>query len=463
LTVTQAEESEVCDYDRDWAKVDVKAIPHIKVRPPGAESRAMGARAARYMQGQSTQAELFPVAFASGHGVTLTDVDGNVYIDFSSGIYVTNWGHCHPKITEMLVEYARKLQNCHDFNTEIKTRLAESLAQITPGDLNNLQLWCEGSKAVEAAMNVARAATGRHEFISFYNDMHGKTLGAQSLTAMSKTSGPRATGCFRVPFANCYHCSFKLKYPDCNIHCADFIDEAIRELTTQDVAAIVVEPIQGWGGSVVPPPEWLPKIRRLCDEHDILLIVDEVLTCMGRTGKMFCVSHWDVVPDIMTLGKGFGNGFPITAVVFTDRVKERMGKVKASSSYGGNPMACAAAMASIEVAREEGMLAHAAQLGDFILARLQRIQAAHPLIGEVRGKGCLLGMECVKNQRTREPHEEAGTMVYRKAFEKGLAWIPARQNLRISPPLIMTEDVAAKALDILEEAVGETEQELAGL
>ena len=224
------------------------------------------------MQGYSSQAQLFPVAFESGNGVILTDVDGNEYIDFSSGIYVTNWGHCHPKITEAVVEYTRKLQNCHDFNTEIKTRLAEALVQITPGDLNNVQLWCEGSKCVEAALNVARAVTGKHEFISFYNDMHGKTLGAQSLTVMTKVSGPRAAGSFRVPFGNCYHCSFKLKYPACGLHCVEFLREAITELATNDVAAIVVEPIQGWGGSVIPPDDWLPKIRRLCDELGILLI-----------------------------------------------------------------------------------------------------------------------------------------------------------------------------------------------
>ena len=327
-------------YDPNWAAVDVNEVPKIKVAPPGPKSRAIQRRSEQYMQGYSSQAQLFPVAFESGNGVILTDVDGNEYIDFSSGIYVTNWGHCHPKITEAVVEYTRKLQNCHDFNTEIKTRLAEALVQITPGDLNNVQLWCEGSKCVEAALNVARAVTGKHEFISFYNDMHGKTLGAQSLTVMTKVSGPRAAGSFRVPFGNCYHCSFKLKYPACGLHCVDFLQEAITELATNDVAAIVVEPIQGWGGSVIPPDDWLPKVRRLCDERGILLFVDEVLTCLGRTGKMFCVDHWDVVPDIMTLGKGLGNGFPVTAVVYSDKFKEQMKGLKASSSYGGNPMAC---------------------------------------------------------------------------------------------------------------------------
>ena len=276
-------------------------------------------------------------------------------------------------------------------------------------------------------------STGKHEFISFYNDMHGKTLGAQSLTTMTKVSGPRAAGSFRVPFGNCYHCSFKLERPACGLQCVEFLREAITELATNEVAAIVVEPVQGWGGSVIPPDDWLPKIRELCDELGILLMVDEVLTCMGRTGKMFCVDHWNVVPDIMTLGKGFGNGFPVTAVVYSDKLKEKMKGIKASSSYGGNPMACAAALACVEIAQEEGVLEHAAELGAFVLEKLKGIKERHPLVGDVRGIGCLLGMELVKDRQTREPFEKAANMVYQKAFEKGVSWIPAKQNLACRP------------------------------
>lgn len=444
----------------DWAHTDVNRVPDIRLTPPGPASQRMRERAQKHMQGYSSQATLFPVAFESGKGVTLKDVDGNTYIDFSSGIYITNWGHCHPRITEAAVKYTKTLQNCHDFNTEIKTRLLEALAAITPGDLNNIQLWCEGSKCVEAGLNVARAATGKHEFISFYNDMHGKTLGGQSLTTMTKISGPRAAGSFRVPFGNCYHCSFKLKHPECGLHCVDFIREAIVELATNQVAAIVVEPIQGWGGTVIPPEGWLSKVREVCDHCGVLLFVDEVLTCMGRTGKRFCVDHENVVPDIMTLGKGFGNGYPVTATVYSDSMKDRMEGVSSASSYGGNPIACASALACIEVMQEEGILEHVTELGNFILDRLRQIKDGHTLIGDVRGKGCLLGMECVKDRNTREPYIEAANMVYIKTFQKGVAWIPAKQNLRMSPPLIMTQEVASKALDIIEEAIDETGKEL---
>ncbi len=448
-------------YDKAWADVDIDKIPDIKVKPPGPISRAIEKRAGKYMQGYSSQVRLFQVAFESGKGVTLKDVDGNTYIDFSSGIYITNWGHCHPKITETVVEYTRKLQNCHDFNTEIKTRLLEALVEITPGDLNNVQLWCEGSKCVEAGLNIARAATGKYEFISFFNDMHGKTLGSQSLTTMTKISGPRAVGSFRVPYGNCYRCSFKLTYPECNLHCVDFIREAATELATNEVAAIVVEPIQGWGGTVIPPDGWLLKIRKLCDELGILMFVDEVLTCMGRTGKMFCVNHEDVVPDILTLGKGFGNGYPVTATIYSDKIKDRMEGVSSASSYGGNPVACAAALACIEVMQEEGVLERVVSLGEFILERLKKFQKEYSIVGNVRGKGCLLGIELVKDPETKDPNVEACRTIYRKVFERGVSWIPAKHNLRLSPPLIMTREVACKALDIIEEAIAEAEHEFA--
>lgn len=441
-----------------WADVDINTIPNIVTTPPGSKSRELEKRSSRYMKGYSSQARLFPVAFESGNGYTLKDVDGNTFIDYSSGIYITNFGHCHPKITEAIVEYAKKLQNCHDFNTEIKTKLLEKLAEIVPGDLRGYQLWCEGSKAVEAGLNVARAATGKYEFISFYNAMHGKTQGAVSLKQMEPYNGQRISGSIIAPFGNCYRCSFKLKHPECGIHCVEYLKEVIKHQSTQMVAAVISEPIQGWGGSIVPPDEFWPRLRELCDEYGILLFADEVLTCMGRTGKMFCVEHWKVKPDIITIGKGFANGFPMTATLFSDKFKDKVEHVSAGSSYGGNPMACAAALASIEVCEEEDMLERATVLGEFILTKLRQIQGRHKIVGQVRGKGCLLGMELVKDLHTKEPFIEAGKMVYKKAFAKGVAWIPSGHNLRLSPPLIMPKEVAEKALSIIEEAIDETEK-----
>jgi 4-aminobutyrate aminotransferase-like enzyme len=228
------------------------------------------------------------------------------------------------------------------------------------------------------------------------------------------------------------------------------------------VAGIVLEPVQGWGGSVVPPDGWIQKIRALCDELGILLMADEVLTCMARTGKMFAMEHWNTVADVTTLGKGFGNGFPVTAVLVSEQNKEAIEKISASTSYGGNPMACAAALASLEVIEEENLCERAAHLGEILLKRMKEMEARYLIIGEVRGLGCLLGIELVKDKTTKEPFEKAGTLVYQKAFRKGLAWIPAGHILRMSPPLIMEDEVALKGLEIIEESISETQRELLG-
>jgi 4-aminobutyrate aminotransferase-like enzyme len=407
---------------------------------------------------------LFPVVFQSGKGCTLTDVDGNVYIDFSSGIYVTGLGHCHPKVTEAVQKAAGELMNAHDFTTPIKMKLLEKLAEITPGEgkkkLNGMQLYDSGTTAVEAGLRVMRAATGKFEFISFHRDFHGKTMAAVGLARLDVSQGLRAPGFFLVPRGYCYRCEFRQTYPQCNLLCVDYIRTVIKEETSGRVAGIVLEPIQGWAGSIVPPDGWIQKIRALCDELGILLMADEVLTGMARTGKMFAMEHWDAVPDVITLGKGFGNGFPVTAMLVSEEHKEVIEKISASTSYGGNPMACAAALASIEVIEEEDLCARSAHLGEILLKEMRAMEARHPIIGEVRGLGCLLGIELVKDKATREPFEKAGQLVYQKAFRKGLAWIPAGHILRMSPPMIMEDDLALKGLAIIEEAIYETEREL---
>ncbi len=450
--------------DRNWAAVDVESLPRIVTTPPGPVSQAMHARAARYMKGYSSQVRLFPVVFESGKGCTLTDVDGNVYIDFSSGIYVTGLGHCHPKVTEAVQQAAGRLMNAHDFTTPIKMRLLEKLAEIAIGEgphrLTGMQLYDSGTTAVEAGLRLCRAATGKFEFISFHRDFHGKTLGAVSLARLDVSQGLRAPGFFLVPRAYCYRCEFRQTYPDCGLLCADYIRTVIREETSGRVAGIVLEPVQGWAGSVVPPDGWIQRIRQICDEYGILLMADEVLTCMGRTGKMFAMENWDTVPDVMTLGKGFGNGFPVTAMLVAEQYKDVIEKISASTSYGGNPMACAAALASIEVIEEENLCARSAYLGEVLLRRMKPWQEKYAIVGEVRGIGCLLGIELVKDKATREPNEKAGQIVYQKAFRKGLAWIPAGHILRMSPPLIMEEALAMKGLDIIEESIYETQVEL---
>ena len=449
------------NYSIEWANIDLNKIPNIQTpEMPGPKSRELHARGAKVMKGYSGQVRLFPVVFEKGHGCTLTDVDGNIYLDFSSGIYVTTLGHCHPKVTEAVQKAAGQLMNCHDFTTPVKVRLLEKLKEILPDDLSGMQLYDSGTTAVEAGLRVCRAATGKHEFLSCFADFHGKSGHSVSLARMKPVNGPsRAPGFYMLPRPNTYRPLFKKPCGTIDTDAyLDFYDEFILEATTGQVAAIVLEPIQGWAGSIFPPDDFFPKLKRWCEERGILFFADEVLTSMGRTGTFLAMEHWDTIPDVVTLGKGFGNGFPVTAMVVREQYAESIESISASTSYGGNPMACAAALASIEAIEEEGLLENCKRLEEYFITRLDAMKEAHPIIGDVRCKGCLMGVELVKNRTTKEPFNEAGEFVYKSAFGKGLAWIPAGHILRMSPPIIMDIDVAAKCMDIIDEAIGEAEQ-----
>ena len=446
-----------------WGQVDLNRYPNVVVPPPGPKSKQYHDRCTKYFKGLSGQVKLFPVSFESGEGCVLRDVDGNEYIDFSSGIYVTTLGHCHPKVNEAIAKYAGQLMNAHDFTTPIKTLLCEKLAEVLPGDLSGLQFYNAGTAAVEAGLRVLRAASGRNEIVSCFYDFHGKTQGAVSLAHIRDRcyGATRVPGMHMVPRPNTYRPMWTK--PDGAIDTDKYIafyDEYIDKGSVHDVAGFCLEPIQGWGGSVMPPEDFFPKLRKYCDDNGLLLMADEVLTSWGRTGKWLCMEHWGVVPDIVTIGKGFGNGFPVTCVAVREPYKKSFEAISASSSYGGNPMACAAALASTEVIQEENLLEHAQRLGELALQRMERMKEEHRIVGDVRARGCLMGIELVKDKATKEPFDEAGKLVYQNAFRKGLAWIPAGHILRMSPPIVMDEATLLKGLDMIDEAIGETEKEL---
>ena len=446
-------------------QLDLKRIPHLITESiPGPKSNAMHARAVKHYRGLSGQVKLFPVAFERGEGCMLEDIDGNQFIDFSSGIYVTTLGHCHPKISEGIAKYAHQLMNAHDFTTEIKTRLLEKMAATLPGDLKCFQLYDCGTAAVEAGLRTCRAATGKHEFISCFMDFHGKSGHSIGLARMTKFSGPtREPGFYLVPRPDTYRPLWNR--PDGSLDTEkylEFYDQFIRESTTNQIAAFVAEPIQGWAGSIMPPDDFFPKLKKFLEERGILFFADEVLTSMGRTGKILCCEHWNVLPDVVTLGKGFGNGFPVTAMAVREPYADAVDKISASTSYGGNPMACAAALACFEVIEEEGLLEHAQHLEELFRKRMADWTQKYKIVGDCRVKGCLMGVELVKDQATKEPFDAAGKMVYQKAFHKGLAWIPAGHILRMSPPIIMPNEVAQRGMDFIEEAIAETEKELLG-
>lgn len=450
-------------YDPARYAIDLATCPQIKTDAlPGPRSVELHHRATQHIRGLSGQVRLFPVVFERGSGCVLEDADGNRYIDFSSGIYVATLGHCHPKVSEAVAEAANTLMNAHDFTTEIKVRLLERLASVMPGDLDCVQFYDAGTAAVEAALRTVRAATGKHEFVSCFADFHGKSGHAVSLARMNAFNGPtRTSGFYMVPRPDTYRPWWRRSDGSIDTErYLDFYDAFIKESTTGRVAAFVLEPIQGWAGSVMPPDDFFPKLAEFCRQREILLVADEVLTGFGRTGDWLCMNHWNVVPDIVTLGKGFGNGFPVTAMVVRQPYADAVDKISASTSYGGNPMACAAALASLEAIEEEGLLEHARELERLFTRRMVDWPQRYEIVGDTRVKGCLLGVELVKDKNTKEPLEEAGRLIYQRAFSKGLAWIPAGHILRMSPPIIMPNEVAEKGMDIIEESIDEVQAQL---
>jgi 4-aminobutyrate aminotransferase/4-aminobutyrate aminotransferase/(S)-3-amino-2-methylpropionate transaminase len=440
--------------------VNQNAVPDIKVTPPGPVSQKWHSRAVKHMKGYSSQVKQFPVVFDRGKGNTITDVDGNTYIDFSSGIYCNSTGHCHPKVVEKTKEYTGKLMNCHDFTTPIKTLFLEKMATLLPGSLNGIQLFCGGAEAVEAALRAVRSIKeGKYEIFSFWGDWHGKTSAAMSLSSLGNTVfGPRSAGCHLAPVPNCFRCPFRLSYPECQLVCMEILEGTVDNEGTGAQAAIIIEPIQGYSGSVVYRNEIIPKVEEICRERGMLFVADEILTGMGRTGRMFCVEHYGVVPDILVFGKGTAGGFPLSGIAVKEEYSWALEKMSASTTYGGNPLSCAAAYATLEVFEEENILQNVKDVGSFIMEKLEKMKSEHTIIGDVRGKGLLLAIDLVTGKNTNDPFCEAGRMVYEKAFSKGLAWIPADNILRLAPPLIMTEKLAEKALEIIDEAITETEK-----
>jgi 4-aminobutyrate aminotransferase-like enzyme len=398
--------------------------------------------------------------FDRGEGCTLTDVDGNVYIDFSSGIYCNSTGHCHPKVVEKTREWVGRLMNSHDFTTPIKAMFLEKLASFLPGDLSGIQLFCGGAEAVEAAMRAVRAVkNGRYEFFSFWGDWHGKTGAAMSLSSLgTEVFGPRAPGCHLAPPPDCYRCPFGLEYPRCELTCMAVFERTIDQEGTGMQAGVVMEPIQGYSGSVVYPDEVLPRVARVCGDRDMLLVVDEILTGMGRTGRNFCVEHYGVIPDVLVFGKGAAGGFPLSGLAVREQYAWALEKMSASTTYGGNPMACAAGLATLEVIEEEKLLENVNSVGSWTMDRLAALKRAHKMVGDVRGKGLLLAIDLVKDRATKEPFVQAGERVYRHAFARGLAWIPAGNVLRLAPPLVMDEPLAATAIEIIDDALTEAER-----
>lgn len=435
----------------------------INTEIPGPRSQALLADEAGLLApGSQGVWQMAGLAFASGEGALLHDMDGNTYIDLLAGICVSSIGHGHPKYAAAVSEQVARL-NVGSFCTEPRARLLAQLAEFTPGDLNRTMLYSGGAEAVESALRLARSYTGKSEVLSFWGGFHGKTGGVLNLMGsdFKHGLGPMLPGTHSAPYADCYRCPFNTTIDKCGLICADFINDKLKYETTGQLAAILVEPVQGTNGNVVPPDEFMQALRQIADDNDALLICDEMITGFGRTGKNFGCQHPGVQPDIMTVGKGFGAGFPVTGLISTDEITAAEPWAKpsfSSSSYGGNPLAAAAAGATLGIITDEGLVENSAKVGAVILARLQEMQERHPLMGDVRGRGLLIGVDLVADRATGEPLPKARCgELFHACTRRGLLTMAYTARLRINPPLCMDEDMAHEACDILDAALTEVE------
>jgi 4-aminobutyrate aminotransferase len=433
--------------------------PHIRTPLPGPNAQALITRDA--LVTSPSYPRDYGFAMSHGRGCEVWDVDGNRFLDFAAGIAVCSTGHCHPEVVAAIKGAADQfIHISSDFWHEGQTRLAERVAALAPMREPAMCFFGQsGTEAVEAALKLARYATGRSRFIGFLGGFHGRTMGSLAFTSSKYTQqrrfAPTMPGVTHVPYPNPYRPLFA--GADQGKAVVDYIEQIVfrANVPADEVAAILVEPMQGEGGYLVPPDGFLERLRDLCDRHGILLILDEVQTGIGRSGRMFASEHWALAPDIVTLAKGLGSGMPIGMMVARRGVMEAWPRGAHGNTYGGNPLCCAAALATIDLVEREYM-ANAAGVGERFIARLRDLQGRHPEIGDVRGKGLFLAIELVKDRDTKEPAHDLCEAVVRQAFRNGLLLLSCGiSTIRFMPPLVVTIDEVDEALAILEASVNE--------
>lgn len=397
-------------------------------------------------QGPSNLTQAF---IKEAHGAVMVDVDGRELIDFAGGIGVNNVGHCHPKVVAAIQDQAAKyIHTCfHVAMYEPYVDLAEQLNALAPGDFDKMTLFANsGAEAVENAVKVARYATQRPGIICFDNAFHGRTLLTMTLTSKVKPYkfgyGPFAPEVYRIPYAYCYRCPFGLSYPKCNVACADYLEEFfIGHVAAEQTAAVLAEPIQGEGGFVTPPPEYFPKLKAICEKYGIALIIDEVQSGAGRTGKFFAIEHWNVTPDIITMAKSFAGGMPLSAVTGRADMMNVSHVGGLGGTYGGNPISCRASLAVLEILLKDGLLERSAALGETLMTRFTALQERHAIIGDVRGKGPMLALELVEDRETKTPASAKAKALVARCFEKGLILLSCGAHgnvIRTLMPLVIT-------------------------
>ena len=398
------------------------------------------------------------IAFHRGESVYLYDLEGREYLDFVSGIATMNVGHCHPDVVEAICKQARTLIHgaCHIGYMEPYVAMMEAIKAVAPGDLKNGKglLVNSGSEAVETGIKLARYVTNRPMVLAFTDSFHGRSMGALALTASSTLYRRNLTsllsGVVHTPFPYCFRCPLKHESPDtCGLACLSLVEKALQTVVPpEDLAAIIVEPIAGEGGYIVPPDGFLQGLREICDRHGIFLIADEVQTGFGRTGKMFAVEHWDVVPDIICMAKALGGGLPLGAILARAEIIDEWPPAAQGTTFGGNPLACQAGLATLKIIEAENLLANASKMGNYIQDRLRSAQSELPIIGDVRGKGLMVGAELVTENGS--PAVEIIKAVIKEMGEYGIVLTKCGASaIRFAPPLIIKEDQVEKGLNAI--------------
>lgn len=412
----------------------------------------------RYPQGPFT----FDFVAEKAEGAFIQDVDGNCFLDFIGGIAVLNTGSCHPRVIQAVERQLRKFSHVGPtFFFDAEIRLAERISGLAPGkSQKRIFLGNSGTEAIEAAVKAARYRTRRPGLISFIGSFHGRTFGAMSLSASKithrKFMGPMLPEVYFAHYPYCYRCPFKLSYGDCGIYCVSYIKEVVFQkiVAPEDVAAVIVEPIQGEGGYIVPPPEFLPALRKLTQEHEILLVADEIQSGSGRTGRFFAVEHWQIEPDIISLAKGIASGLPLGIMVARDEVLTWEPGAH-GTTFGGNPLSCVAALETIELL-QNGLIDNAAQVGAWMLDQLEQLKDHYEIIGDVRGKGLMIGIEIVKDKNTKTVDSEKRNDIIKKAHQRGLLLLECgASSIRMSPSLVLSREEADMGLSILVESIEE--------
>ena len=433
--------------------------PNLKTPLPGPKAKALIERDGKVVSPSYTRD--YPFVIARGVGATVEDVDGNVFLDCAAGIAVNSTGHSHPKVVAAIVDQAQKFLHMSgtDFYYEPQVRLGEDLAATAPfpGPVRTFYA-NSGTEANEAAIKMARYHTKRFGILGFLGSFHGRTLGSLSVTSsraiQRRGFGPMQGGTFHAPYATCYRCPVGLTPDRCGAECLDFLEEQVlvHLISPDDVAAVLVEPIQGEGGYVVPAKAFHERLRALTTKHGMLLMVDEVQSGMGRTGKMWAIEHFGVQPDVVTAAKGIASGLPLGVAIARSDVMAWPPGAHAST-FGGNPVSCAAAIATIELLRES-LVKNAAEVGEHLLHGLRALMDIHPIIGDVRGKGLLVGVELVRDRQTKERATEERNAVVDEAFRRGMLILGAGRNaVRFSPPLVLSKAQADTAIRIFDEAL----------